>query len=81
MDVLSCLIGNVGSLYFCVFLTFGRRCTEWKENTAVNENHEEKEVLYLRCSWSPLFADRGKQALLAICMAWRYFTDRRVCIL
>lgn len=51
------------------------------ENAAENENHEEEEVLYLRCSWSPLSTDRGKQALLAIRTAWPYFTDSRVCLL
>lgn len=69
-----------GYISVCVFVCerSGRRCTEWKENADENENHEEEEVLHLHCSWSPLFTDRGKQALLAICMAWPYFTDRRV---
>lgn len=83
MDTLSCLIGSMG-IFLCVFVCVrsGRRCTEWKENAAQNENHEEEEeVLYLCCSWSPLFTDRGEQALLAICTAWPYFTDRRVYIL
>ena len=73
--------GGFFFFFFFVCVGSGRRCTEWKENAAENENHEEEEVLYLRCSWPPLFTDRGKQALLAICMAWPYFTDRRVCVL
>lgn len=79
MDPLSCLIGSVGiflCVYVCVFVCVRsvRRCTEWTATAAGNENHEEEEeVLYLRCSWSPLFTDRGKQALLAICTAWPLF--------
>lgn len=74
--------GHISGGCFFVSVGSGRRCTEWKESAAENENHqEEEEVLYLRCSWPPLFTDRGKQALLAICMAWPYFTDMRVCIL
>lgn len=72
-----------GYISVCVFVCVrsGRKGTGWEESAAENENHEEEEVLYLRCSWSPLFTDREKQALLAICTAWPYFTDGRVCIL